>query len=156
MIGGWLRSIGQKGNTVQRLLKHLREIGNASEHMADHWEQAMFLAKHPDNLQENIMAAPMQSTNANSRQVGGKHYGLTDYQHWDFVADFNLDYFQGQVTKYIIRWKEKNGLEDLLKARHFLDKYIELEQRRIAAEVAEKEQPAEGSAEPHGYVDQDR
>ena len=86
---------------------------------------------------------------ANSRQIGGKHY-QSPMQHWDFVASNKLDYFQGQVTKYVCRWKSKNGLEDLLKARHFLDKYIELEQQRIAQETAELEQPA-----AHGYVNQD-
>ena len=62
---------------------------------------------------------------ANKRQVGGKHY-QTEIQHWDWVWANNLDYFQGQITKYVCRWKEKGGLVDLEKARHFLDKYIEL------------------------------
>lgn len=62
---------------------------------------------------------------ANDIQIGGKHYGAP-IQHWDWVAANNLDYFQGQITKYVARWKLKNGLQDLEKARHFLDKYIEL------------------------------
>lgn len=62
---------------------------------------------------------------ANNRQVGGGHY-RKGIQHWDFAAAQNMDYFQGQITKYICRWKDKNGIEDLRKARHFLDKYIEL------------------------------
>jgi len=62
---------------------------------------------------------------ANNRQVGGEHY-RTDIQHWDYVAANNLDYFQGQITKYVTRWKKKGGIKDLEKARHFLDKYIEL------------------------------
>ena len=59
-------------------------------------------------------------------QVAGTHYSSADLQHWDIVNMYNLDYFQGQITKYIMRWKLKNGVEDLRKARHFLDKYIEL------------------------------
>lgn len=62
---------------------------------------------------------------ANDRQVAGAHY-KSGIQHWDWVADNELDYFQGQITKYVARCKKKNGLEDLLKAQHFLDKYIEL------------------------------
>lgn len=70
--------------------------------------------------------SPMKpSTEANERQVGGDHY-KAPIQHWDFVASNNLDYFQGQITKYVTRWKNKNGLQDLLKAQHFLQKYIEL------------------------------
>ena len=68
---------------------------------------------------------------ANDHQVAGDHYKTEGMQHWDIVQLFNLDYFQGQITKYIFRWKYKHTtphkrLEDLKKARHFLDKYIEL------------------------------
>ena len=63
--------------------------------------------------------------NANEKQVGGLHY-VSSIQHWDYVAANNLDYFQGQITKYVARWKNKNGLQDLEKAKHFLEKYIEL------------------------------
>lgn len=62
---------------------------------------------------------------ANNRQVGGAHY-ISEIQHWDWVAANNLDYFQGQITKYVARWRDKNGLQDLEKALHFLQKYIEL------------------------------
>lgn len=62
---------------------------------------------------------------ANNRQVGGKHY-RSSMQHWDWVAANDLDYFQGQITKYVARWKLKNGIQDLKKAQHFLQKYIEL------------------------------
>lgn len=61
---------------------------------------------------------------ANARQHGGDHY-QTSIQHWDYVVANRLDYFQGQITKYVTRWKKKNGVEDLHKARHFLDKYLE-------------------------------
>lgn len=85
-------------------------------------------------------------TKANDRQVGGRHYHST-IQHWDFVAANNLDYFQGQITKYVCRWKDKCGVEDLRKAQHFLEKYIEL---ATSSEV----DPAEPT--DRGYVDQDR
>jgi hypothetical protein len=62
---------------------------------------------------------------ANASQVGGNHYA-NQIQHWDFAASQEFDYFQGQITKYVTRWKKKGGLEDLEKARHFLNKYIEL------------------------------
>lgn len=62
---------------------------------------------------------------ANSYQVGGTHYRAS-IQHWDFVAQLELDYFQGVATKYIARWRNKNGLEDLKKAAHYVTKRIEL------------------------------
>ena len=74
---------------------------------------------------------------ANDTQVGGDHY-KSSIQHWDYVVANDLDYFQGQITKYVTRWKKKNGVKDLLKARHFLDKYIELQQ---AAEAERASNP---------------
>ena len=62
--------------------------------------------------------------NANDRQVGGEHY-RSKIQHWDYVLANDLDYFQAQITKYVTRWKNKNGLQDLEKAQHFLEKYIQ-------------------------------
>ena len=63
---------------------------------------------------------------ANERQVGGDHYKIGGEEHWDRVQRLGLDYFQAQITKYVERAWKKNGLQDLEKARHFLDKYIEI------------------------------
>lgn len=63
---------------------------------------------------------------ANDTQVGGDHYQHSDYQHWDWAWEAQLDSFQYPITKYIARHKRKNGFEDLEKASHYLDKYIEL------------------------------
>lgn len=61
---------------------------------------------------------------ANNQQVGGSHYA-SRIQHWDMAVACRLGYFEGQITKYLYRWRKKNGLEDLDKALHFLDKLIE-------------------------------
>lgn len=74
---------------------------------------------------------------ANDRQEGGNHYrqhGETGEQHWDRVARLGLDYFQACITKYVERWKDKGGVLDLKKARHFLDKYIELQEAKLDSE----------------------
>jgi len=76
-------------------------------------------------------------TKANDRQVAGNHYGVGNkLQHWDVALAFDLDYFQGQITKYVMRWKLKHPtpeerLEDLKKAQHFLEKYIEEEEAKL-------------------------
>lgn len=71
--------------------------------------------------------------NANARQVGGDHYKTGGEEHWDRVYRLSLDYFQAQITKYVERWKKKDGIKDLEKARHFIDKYIELERGEAKA-----------------------
>lgn len=63
---------------------------------------------------------------ANDRQIGGGHYKTGGEEHWDRVYRLDLDYFQACITKYVERCWKKNGIQDLEKARHFLDKYIEL------------------------------
>lgn len=65
---------------------------------------------------------------ANARQVGGSHY-RKKYQHWDWVADTKQPYHIGCTTKYLSRYLEKNGLQDLEKAGHYLEKAIELDIR---------------------------
>jgi len=63
---------------------------------------------------------------ANSIQVGGSHYQVvTGRQHWDLVDDFNVGYLEAGATKYITRWRGKDGLKDLRKAGHFLQKLYE-------------------------------
>lgn len=62
---------------------------------------------------------------ANDNQVGGGHYA-SEYQHWDFVQDCLCGlYLEGQITKYIYRWRKKNGIQDLEKALHFMQKLYE-------------------------------
>lgn len=68
---------------------------------------------------------------ANDIQIGGAHY-TAEYQHWDLVADFQLDYYRANATKYMTRHRAKNGLQDVQKAGHYIDKLMELiEQRRM-------------------------
>lgn len=57
------------------------------------------------------------------RQIGGTHYG-TGYGHWDYCKDLNVPYLLGCATKYLVRWRDKNGIEDLRKALSYLDKQM--------------------------------
>lgn len=69
---------------------------------------------------------------ANDRQVGGSHYKKGGEEHWDRAWRLKYDPFQYIITKWVERWRDKGGVEDLEKARHALDKYIEV----IRAETA--------------------
>lgn len=71
----------------------------------------------------------MRTSPANARQIGGSHYNGTLYQHWDLVADLQLNYYEGQISKYLSRHRQKKGREDVLKAAHFIQKLTELAQR---------------------------
>jgi hypothetical protein len=67
---------------------------------------------------------------ANEGQIGGQHYKRLVIQPWDYVLANDIGYMEGSVIKYISRWKNKNGLEDLYKCRHFLNKLIEHEESK--------------------------
>jgi hypothetical protein len=64
---------------------------------------------------------------ANEIQIGGSHYVSQPIQPWDFIAQNGLGFFEGCVIKYVSRHRQKGGVEDLKKARHYLDKLIEIE-----------------------------
>lgn len=73
------------------------------------------------------MAMEVQTNNPLQTQVGGNHYKDFKIQPVEFIHANRLDFLQGNIIKYTMRHKEKNGKQDLLKARHYLDLLIELE-----------------------------
>lgn len=70
---------------------------------------------------------------ADAKQIAGTHY-KTEYQHWSMLPalGYSSEYYVGQATKYLTRWRKKNGLRDLLKAQHFIEKLAELVDERGA------------------------
>jgi hypothetical protein len=64
---------------------------------------------------------------ANDTQISGNHYKDKTVQPWDYIAANNLGYFEGNVVRYISRWRDKGGVDDLRKAKHYIEKLIELE-----------------------------
>lgn len=54
------------------------------------------------------------------------HYTQFKIQPATFIAANDLDYFQGNVIKYVMRYKMKNGREDLEKAKFYIDMMIQL------------------------------
>lgn len=66
---------------------------------------------------------------ATSKQVGGDHYAVMKIQPIEFILANELGFCEGNVIKYLCRYKRKNGLEDLKKARQYLDFLIERESR---------------------------
>jgi hypothetical protein len=68
---------------------------------------------------------------ANEEQVGGDHYRNKAIQPWDYIASNNLGYLEGCVIKYVSRYKEKGGMQDLEKAAHYLQKLMEIQSERL-------------------------
>jgi len=87
---------------------------------------------------------------ANDKQFGGNHYKHPGAEeHWDFAYRMNYNCFEYSSTKYVLRCWKKNGLEDLKKARHHLEKYEELKPQpklTCIADIVKFHQPYELSA----------
>lgn len=91
------------------------------------------------------------SEQANDKQIGGSHYKTTDeeqalatllghdrpVEHWDFVIMRGYNYLQGNASKYLDRYDKKGTpVQDLRKAIHYIEKLIEIEEAKLAAEEA--------------------
>ena len=69
----------------------------------------------------------MSELKATEQQIGGDHYKsfvvqLAKFCHWNGIPKL-----EGDVIYYICRWRLKNGLQDLEKARHTIDLIIQQE-----------------------------
>lgn len=70
---------------------------------------------------------PAATLAALARQEGGQHYKDMAIQPFEYIHTNGIGFAEGCVIKYVSRWRAKNGVEDLKKARHFLDLLIEAE-----------------------------
>lgn len=63
-------------------------------------------------------------------QIGGSHYKELAIQPIEYIHKNGIGFAEGSVIKYVSRWRSKGGVEDLKKARHFLDLLIEMETKK--------------------------
>lgn len=63
-------------------------------------------------------------------QVGGAHYKTLKIQPVEFCHRNGIPFMEGCVIKYVTRWRAKGGIEDLKKARHFLEMMIQFEESK--------------------------
>lgn len=94
--------------------------------MQHYWEYDMF----PD---DDELTYDDYNTARKVVQIGGNHY-VKEIQPWDAMQSWMTSmefkgFLRGNVIKYVARYKDKNGVEDLEKAMHYLDKLIQEEER---------------------------
>jgi hypothetical protein len=95
------------------------------EHLKKALQQKML--KVIPMLETVSIDAPLEPVStANAIQVGGGHYQTKAIQPWDYIVSNRLGYLEGNVVKYVSRWQDKGGRQDLEKARHYLDKLLEV------------------------------
>lgn len=64
---------------------------------------------------------------AKKTQVGGDHYSKLKIQPVEYIHANGIGFCEGSAIKYLTRWRDKGGIDDLRKARHFIDLLIEME-----------------------------
>jgi len=62
---------------------------------------------------------------AKDHQVGGDHYKKMKIQPIDYIMANQMPFCEASVVKYVSRWRDKNGIEDLRKAKQLIDFIIE-------------------------------
>jgi hypothetical protein len=73
--------------------------------------------QHLKKREEELWAIDTQV----KRQVGGTHYSNTAIQPVEYILANSLPFCEGNVIKYVSRWRTKGGIEDLRKARQYID-----------------------------------
>jgi hypothetical protein len=63
------------------------------------------------------------------KQIGGDHYHNRTIQPIEYILANDMNFCEGCVIKYVTRWREKGGVEDLHKAMHYLQFLIEDQER---------------------------
>lgn len=62
----------------------------------------------------------------NEEKVEHPNHYVQGIEVWDFIISHDLNFMEGNIIKYVARHRHKNGVEDLKKARFYLDKMIEV------------------------------
>jgi len=74
-----------------------------------------------------MMGLKYNKMKASEKQIGGGHYAKYKIQPTEFIHKNNVPFIEGNIIKYVLRHKDKNGIEDLKKAKHYIDLLIEFE-----------------------------
>ena len=80
-----------------------------------------------EEVMQSMLNKGANGTSALDVQVAGNHYKDLAIQPVEYIHANGIGYFEGNVIKYVSRWRAKNGIKDLEKAKHYIELLIELE-----------------------------
>lgn len=110
----------RKGNrpgafVVERPFRIFKVLNNAADESIDVYVDGLPTVVNAKLLTQHICSD------------GGDHSSKMKIQPIDFITANELGYIEGNIIKYVCRYKSKNGVEDLKKAQHYLQMLIEQE-----------------------------
>ena len=120
----------------KRLLTTIEKITNLKKYLFD---VIGYTYKMVEEIQETGLLDPALEPEDDA--ISPQHYQQGNIQVLDFINDQKFTYLEGNIVKYISRYKTKNGLEDLEKAQYYLNELIKLvadEDDRIADQIDEE------------------
>lgn len=79
-----------------------------------------------------------------TKQSGGSHYKDLAIQPVEYIHANGIGYMEGNVIKYLSRWKSKGGISDLEKAKHYIELLIELEANKEAVDAPKPDESGDG------------
>ena len=109
--------------------EHTYESGDIMEYRIETPERGVSYEDKTKHALFPEKAMPSE-VSALSVQEGGDHYKTMKIQPVEYIHANNIPFIEGCVIKYCSRWRDKGGLEDIRKARHFLDLLIEMEEKK--------------------------
>lgn len=85
--------------------------------------------KEEEELMQSMLNKGINGTSALDVQVAGNHYKNLKIQPVVYIHTNKIPFIEGCIIKYASRWRDKGGIKDLEKIKHFVDLLIELETR---------------------------
>ena len=122
-----------KEKNTRDLFKYKLKIDNVINYSSDGSDMELVMNNfEKPTIYENIHTSTSNNTTItiNDTIKHPKHYTQGKIETWDFIIDHNLNFLEGSVIKYVTRHRHKNGIEDLKKAREFINKLIEVEEKK--------------------------
>lgn len=78
-----------------------------------------------NEIERRALLRATKEVSARDTQIGGDHYKDMAIQPITYILENGIGYCEGNVVKYVSRWQQKGGVEDLKKAQHYLSLLIE-------------------------------
>jgi hypothetical protein len=108
---------------------NLADFAHRNEAFCEQHKHSLSIQKLKDSSFFVDLAAPNADKTVET-YISPSHYRQGKIEPWDFIVSQNLNFLAGNVVKYISRYKHKNGVEDLKKAKTYLEKLISIEKAK--------------------------
>ena len=103
-----------------------QQLEDFNQQMANQFNIPNQYPQYP-HVQVSNTALPMSALKT---QVGGDHYVKMAIQPVEFVYKNNIPFIEAACIGYLCRWRDKGGVKDLEKVKHFMEILIELEKNK--------------------------